>query len=331
MLVRAGFLVLLLVAIARPLLAEPEPLLFEPLRGTIAPVGLRHPVVFVHGIFHRMPARGTYFRGVPERLRQLGVPASFPMLGFANGVADRSRLLAEHVRATWPTGRINVIAHSIGGMATRDFITRLGFAGRVASLTMVSSPHRGTPVADWVVRHIGEGLGVEALLTSAGMEASALRDLTTRSSEEFNARTPDAPGVLYFSLPAAQAWYRLRAPLQPFGLMIRLMTRARAGHPLSDESRRYLARQPWGAAAQAELGRIEAEVGMAGVAPADREAWEAAHGANDGVVPLTSSPWGISFGRVDMDHLDQIGWGTNGTESADFYEYVVRMLAARGF
>lgn len=288
--------------------------------------------MFVHGIFahnSRDAGRSDYFRGVPERMRALGVRASFPKTGFSNGVTERAARLAQHLDTVWPTGKVNIIAHSIGGLATRDLITRLGFSGRVASLTTISTPHRGTPVADFVIGNFGD-TAVMHLVETAGFDTAALRDLTTDSCAAFNAHTPDAPGVAYFAYGGSQSWWAIKAPLQPFSWLIRLEARIRAGRPLGADLRARLAREAHGVALLAYLDRIAAHVAAHGVTPAAAAAWSQAQGANDGVVPFASTPWGTDLGAIDMDHLDQIGWLSNGVASAAFYESVVRGLAERG-
>jgi triacylglycerol lipase len=62
-------------------------------------------------------------------------------------VSTRSRQLAEVIR-TLPGERVNVIAHSMGGVDARVAIARLGCAERVASLVTLATPHHGTPLAD---------------------------------------------------------------------------------------------------------------------------------------------------------------------------------------
>ena len=318
--IRAGLVFLAILLLASPSHAQLRP---------------KYPVVFVHGIFameqfaieHR--DRGDYFRGVPGRMRALGIPASFPAVGFSNGVADRAARLGRHLDTVWPGTKVNVIAHSIGGLATRDLIARLGYADRVASLTTISTPHRGTPVADFVVRHFGSH-AVQQLLADADMRADALHDLTAAACADFNARTPDAPNVGYFSMGGAQPWWAIKAPLQPFTWLIRLEARVRAGRGIGDESRARLAREPYGAEMLSYLDEVARDVAASGAAASRADA-AADRAANDGVVPLLSTPWGVSLGTIDMDHLDQIGWGSNGVASADFYESIVRGLTARGY
>lgn len=294
------------------------------------PVHLKYPVVMVHGIFAKESANpGAYFRGVPKRFAELGIPVSFPSMGFNNGIEDRADRLAAHLRATWPTGKVNLIAHSIGGLAARDAIVRLGLGDRIASLTTVSTPHHGTTVADWVVRL--DPWSAKRVCLAADVHPDAMRDLTTASVAAFNRRTPDDPRVAYFSLGGAQVWYKIGPLLQPFTWLIRLTARVRAGHAIDPDQRARLERQPWGRDVLTEVDRTAGEVARSGIRPEDRAAYDADRGANDGVVPLLSSPWATSWGTVDMDHLDEIGWGTNGEGSADFYEFIARSLEKSGF
>jgi len=44
--------------------------------------------------------------------------------------------------------KVNIIAHSQGGLDARYAISKLGLSSSVASLTMLSTPNRGTRVAD---------------------------------------------------------------------------------------------------------------------------------------------------------------------------------------
>jgi hypothetical protein len=61
-------------------------------------------------------------------------------------------VLANAIQHEFPTGPVHIIAHSMGGLDSRTIIGNnlLGLAepGRIASLTTLSTPHRGSPVAD---------------------------------------------------------------------------------------------------------------------------------------------------------------------------------------
>src|SRR5690242_8184898 len=82
--------------------------------------GLRHPVVLVHGLlgFDELKlgqSRHQYFRGVPERLRQLGSDVYVVKVPPTGSVSERAAALAQAVRSL-DAKRVNIIAHSMGGL-----------------------------------------------------------------------------------------------------------------------------------------------------------------------------------------------------------------------
>src|SRR5262249_30589798 len=83
----------------------------------------RYPIVLAHGLFGfdaiEIGARThEYFRGIPDRLRGLGVIVHAFRVDPTRGVASRARQLADHVRAM-AAPRVNIIAHSMGGLDAR--------------------------------------------------------------------------------------------------------------------------------------------------------------------------------------------------------------------
>jgi triacylglycerol lipase len=155
---------------------------------------LRHPVVLAHGVlgFDEIAVGGRrhrYFRNIADGLGGLGAEFHHPRVPATGTVADRAEHLAELVRSL-PCERVNVIAHSMGGLDARYAISRLGLEGRVASLVTVGTPHLGTPLADLALK---------------GIPASAVRalsDLTVSALERFNREVPDVEGVAYCSVAA---------------------------------------------------------------------------------------------------------------------------------
>ena len=108
----------------------------------------RHPLVLVHGYFGfdsigALKIKQEYFRGVRGRLEALGHQVYLARVAPAAGVRRRAAELAEQVRRL-PCERVNIIAHSMGGVDARYAISKLGLDERVASLLTIGTPHRGT-------------------------------------------------------------------------------------------------------------------------------------------------------------------------------------------
>jgi triacylglycerol lipase len=130
---------------------------------------------------------------------RVGAEVHRPRVPSYASIAARAEELArvvQQIRAR----KVNIIAHSMGGLDARYAITRLGLADRVASLITVGTPHLGTPVADLGAR-LAELLKLKALLGRV-VDVDAFHDLTTARMERFNQDVADAPGVAYASVVA---------------------------------------------------------------------------------------------------------------------------------
>jgi triacylglycerol esterase/lipase EstA (alpha/beta hydrolase family) len=164
----------------------------------------RYPLVFCHGMLAmsavhlHLPEELNYFSPLKEFLRRRGFRVLFPEVAATAGVVVRAKQLRDQI-LLWTEGPVNLIAHSMGGLDARYLITRLGMADRVRSLTTVSTPHHGTPIADWFVanfrHHIPLMIGLEAL----GFNLDGFGDCRLEVCRAFNVATPDVPGVRYFS------------------------------------------------------------------------------------------------------------------------------------
>ncbi len=158
-----------------------------------------HPVVLAHGFlgFDEIALIGRrhhYFRRVPDQLTRLGIAVYRPKVAGSASIAARASALAAQVRAL-PDARVNLIAHSMGGLDARYAISKLGLGDRVTSLTTLGVPHRGTPLADLGTDVLARKLHLSVLRKIFDIEA--FWDLTTAAMEAFNRDVPDVPGVAY--------------------------------------------------------------------------------------------------------------------------------------
>jgi triacylglycerol lipase len=188
---------------ARPVVVEPV----EPLEGVTtlpgtAPRGPPLPVVLVHGLFGfdriGVPfARFDYFRGIAKHLDVLGCHAHAVRLPAARSIPMRAKALVAAIEALGASHeRIDLIAHSLGGLDARYALAHLGLAKRVRSLVTIGTPHRGSPIADLVTS--GPIIGwAHAVMRAVGVPIEAVEQLTTAALERFNREVPDVPGVRY--------------------------------------------------------------------------------------------------------------------------------------
>jgi len=207
-----------------------------------------HPIVLVHGFlgFDAIAIgnlRQEYFRGVRAHLESAGHRVQLVRVSPFAGVRRRAEQLAEQLAAI-DAERVNIIAHSMGGIDARYAITRLGMQDRVASLTTIGTPHYGTPLADSAALLTGLRLP-RKLLAALGSDLDGFADLSTERMRAFNAEVPDARDVAYASyagwLPKGGRVHQLLVPT--FALLHRLVgdndgivpaSSQRWGEPLGD-------------------------------------------------------------------------------------------------
>jgi triacylglycerol lipase len=170
------------------------------------PRATRHPILLAHGYFgfDRIGVgqlRQDYFRGVRPRLEALGYSVIVTRVAPVGSIGVRAAQLARQI-VSLRVPRVNIIAHSMGGLDARLAIARFGLAERVASLTTIGTPHHGTPLADMVLT-FGEWRRLRLLLSSIGVHIDGLYDVSTQRMSEFNRTVVDCPNVAYSSVVGA--------------------------------------------------------------------------------------------------------------------------------
>jgi triacylglycerol lipase len=182
--------------------SAPRPLLSRAGRVT------RFPVVFCHGMLafstlrHQLPEDLNSFSSLRPLLHRRDVRALFPQVAPTGGVVARAHELRDQIRR-WTNEPVNLVAHSMGGLDARYLISRLGLADQVRSLTTISTPHRGTGLADWFIGNYRHRVPLLLAMELMGTNVDGFADCRPRACAEFNRHTPDAPGVHYFSYGGA--------------------------------------------------------------------------------------------------------------------------------
>ena len=173
----------------------------------------RYPILMVHGVFFRDFKYFNYWGRIPKELEKHGAEIFYGNHQSAASVKDSGAELACRIReivAASGCEKVNIIAHSKGGLDSRYAISCLGMEEYVASLTTVNTPHRGCIFADYLLDKIPGAVkdkvaeSYNSALKVLGDKnpdfIAAVTDLTASVCREFNQKTPDRHGVYYQSV-----------------------------------------------------------------------------------------------------------------------------------
>lgn len=172
---------------------------------------MKYPLLLVHGMGFRDYKHVGYWGRIPKALEKLGCLVYFGGQDSNGSTETNAQHLARRINeilAQTGAEKVNILAHSKGGMDSRYAISSLKMGDKVASLTTMSTPHHGSKTVDklldfpdWMVRFVGWCADVWFRVLG-DREPSTYRvfhSFTTTGAEEFNKNNPDWPGVYYQS------------------------------------------------------------------------------------------------------------------------------------
>ena len=173
----------------------------------------KYPLLMVHGIFFRDWKNFNYWGRIPKELTDNGAVIYYGSHQSTASVEQCAAELKECILGIIrDTGceKVNIIAHSKGGLDSRYAISCLDMGKYAASLTTISTPHLGCNYVGRLLELIPKktilaiGKKYESVYTKLGDDNpdffSGLKDLTDKECERLNDIMKDVPGVLYQSV-----------------------------------------------------------------------------------------------------------------------------------
>ncbi len=173
----------------------------------------RYPILLVHGVFFRDFRFFNYWGRIPAELIKNGAVIYYGNQHSAASVERCGEELTRRIKEVLQeTGceKVNIIAHSKGGLDSRYAISACGAAEYVASLTTVNTPHRGCIFADYLLEKVPDKIccfiakKYNAALKKFGDSnpdfMEAVQDLTASSCIKLNEKLPDDSRVFYQSV-----------------------------------------------------------------------------------------------------------------------------------
>lgn len=172
----------------------------------------KYPIVMVHGIFFRAWQLFNYWGRVPAELKRNGAVVYYGKQQSARSVHDSAvELKATIMQVIEETGaeKVNIIAHSKGGLDSRYAISCLGMDKYVATLTTVNTPHMGCDMVDFLLGKVPEKISngiahkYDKIFGRLGDSRpdfmAGVRDLSAVRMRELNEEMPDSASVSYRS------------------------------------------------------------------------------------------------------------------------------------
>ncbi len=167
--------------------------------------------MLIHGIGYCDADHERYWGRIPSFLEEHGAVLYFGNQDAFGSIENNGVQLKASVMGALKESnaeKLNLIAHSKGGIEARYLISNMGMEGKIASLTTLATPHRGIKAMDnikskscFLYKQLVRVFNL-MLLTDGGQKNASLSiydQFTADFMGVFNELVPDAEGVYYQS------------------------------------------------------------------------------------------------------------------------------------
>lgn len=171
----------------------------------------KYPFIFIHGTGFRDRNWFNYWGRIPAVLASHGCQLYYGNQDSWATIENNAEALKERIAAVLKesgAGKVNIVAHSKGGMEARFIISSLGMAEVVASLTTISTPHHGSKTMDLLLKLPDFSFRAASFFANHWFKLLGdsnpdfhfvCKQLSAAYAEEFNRNNADAQGVYYQS------------------------------------------------------------------------------------------------------------------------------------
>ena len=171
----------------------------------------KYPIVLIHGTGFRDLKWPVYWGRIPKTLTDRGASIYYGLQDSWGNVETNAAMIAlriDEILHEAGADKVNIIAHSKGGIEARMVASSLGYGDKIASITTVATPHRGSKTIDRLMklpRHFFNlaAFAVDNWIRIVGDKKpdflKVCEGFTTDSMEAFNKANPDISGIFYQS------------------------------------------------------------------------------------------------------------------------------------
>ena len=185
----------------------------------------KYPILLVHGVGFRDLKWPLYWGRIPASIASTGSLLFYGQQDCWARIEDNAKTIRARIRQILEeTGadKINIIAHSKGGMEARMAASSLGMGEHVASITTIGTPHRGSKTIDNLLKAPDSLFNIASFAVNNWIGLigdtkpdfyAVCKDFSTEYAERFNKENPDVPGIYYQSFTGV-----MRTPLSDINL-----------------------------------------------------------------------------------------------------------------
>jgi triacylglycerol lipase len=181
---------------------------------------LKYPVLLIHGCGFRDKVFGMdYWGRIPKLMEKNGVEVYYggtDSWGSIESNAQKIKETIENIVKKHGMEKFNIIAHSRGGLEARYLISSLELSHKIASLTTISTPHRGVKamnitlyIPNWIYKFISAfiNLWFKILRDKNPDFYKSSRQLSEQECTEFNKININDKSVYYQSYGAKMKYF----------------------------------------------------------------------------------------------------------------------------
>lgn len=171
----------------------------------------KYPIVMVHGMGFRDFKYISYWGRIPKILKENGAEIYFGNQDSNATIENNAQFIKNTVNLVLEkTGaeKVNIIAHSKGGLDVRYMISSLDMADKIASLSTMSTPHNGSITVDKLLKFPKFIIKIGTKIVDIWFKVlgdknpdtySVINQFTTVEADKFNRLNKDIEKVYYQS------------------------------------------------------------------------------------------------------------------------------------
>ena len=167
----------------------------------------KFPIVLIHGAGFRDLKWPVYWGRIPSALEKEGAKIYYGLQDCWGSIETNAMQIAERIDEILNESgseKVNIIAHSKGGLDVRMAASSLGCGSKIASITTIATPHQGSRTIDrlfmiphplWNIAAFAVNNWIRVVGDKKPDFLKLCEGFTTEHMKRFNEENPDVPEI----------------------------------------------------------------------------------------------------------------------------------------